>query len=81
MHLSDRRQHSMKCRLFDGERVSGALPSQRYGPFGVVGRSGPITLFDTPNMSGTPTGRLPTDSLVWIACHVIGEAVSAPPEA
>jgi CHAT domain len=59
--------------------VGGNLPSQRYGPFGVVGRSGPITLFDTPSLSGTRTGSLPSDTLVWIACHVRGDVVSAVP--
>jgi hypothetical protein len=60
--------------------VGNASPSQRYGPFGVVGRSGLITVFDAPSLSGAPTGSVHTDTLVWIACHVIGDPVSGVPE-
>ena len=59
--------------------VGSTFPSQRYGPFGVVGRSGLITVFDAPSLSGAPTGSLHTDTLVWIACHVIGDPVSGVP--
>jgi hypothetical protein len=37
------------------------------------------TIFDAPILSGTPTGSLHTDTLVWIACHVIGDPVSGVP--
>lgn len=59
--------------------AGGALPSQGHGPFGVVGRPGMITVYDTPSTSGTPTGSLHTDTLVWIDCHLVGDSVSPDP--